>query len=382
MRSNHCGIVMLALSACIWAAPASAYDRDEVRYYARTYTDNSGKMSDGTYNSTIYYIYTYDCANFGSQCLNAGGIRFRCDGASNTSPTRKNEKETGKETRAIRNAGADTTKYSRVISVAQWLYESATHQRHGATDYNTNAQKADNGAAWNDVAIGDLAMHITGGAGGHTMVITDVVSGTPKDVKYCAHSTWRLDKPLLEAVPGWKTDQEYHLVCFPDAPRIKKCYLDSTDTYDTSKEVGWLWDKRKCSGYDALPKNAGKTVGLWITITFDCNMKTSEAATVKLLIDGTTPITFSPGTGGTWTNGWATGGSAGRFVTNRTWAGFISASSLPDGKNVVAKISVSAKGADGSGNDADNALDKYSAGACEAVNLQLDTRKAEGGEKQ
>lgn len=62
-----------------------AYDRDAVAKYAVLW----GKIIETVkqYNSTIYYNYDGlggDCANYGSQCLIAGGIRFRSSNAANT----------------------------------------------------------------------------------------------------------------------------------------------------------------------------------------------------------------------------------------------------------------------------------------------------------
>ena len=374
MRSK-CFAIMLA-TVGIWMTDAYGYDRKAVEIYA-----NDWSAPDGAYNSSIYYNYASnggDCANFGSQCLNAGGIRFRADDASNTYPSTKSEKETGKDTRAIKDG--DTKKYSRVIAYAQWLYESVTHTRHGGVPYNTNAQKADGGAAWSDVAVGDLVMKVTGGDHGHTMVVTNIIAGP--DVEYCAHSSWRQRVALLSVVADWKTDQQYYVICFPDAPRIKYFYVESSNSGpDVSKSVDWRWDNRKGPGFGQGKPAAGKAASLWVIVTFDCDMKTNEEPTVKLLGDGFQPITFTTGVGEGYTNGWRTGATSGRFVQNRTWSGYISAASLPNDKNVHVKVSVTAKGADGSVNDADGALDKYNPGAFEAVNFQLDTRKAEGAQK-
>ena len=71
--------VFSVLTINVSAAPS--FNVNNAVRYAQTHTDNSGGMS-GTYNSkynvykpTSFSYYGYDCANFVSQCLYAGGLK-------------------------------------------------------------------------------------------------------------------------------------------------------------------------------------------------------------------------------------------------------------------------------------------------------------------
>ena len=71
--------VFSVLTINVSAAPS--FNVNNAVRYAQTHTDNSGGMS-GTYNSqynrykpTSLLYYGYDCANFVSQCLYAGGLK-------------------------------------------------------------------------------------------------------------------------------------------------------------------------------------------------------------------------------------------------------------------------------------------------------------------
>jgi len=82
----------VGLVGCMSAA-ALAYDRDKAVDYALEYSARAGTPPQNVVNSTVYYDYSAtggNCANFGSQCLIAGGFRFRASSPpNNTAPAGK-----------------------------------------------------------------------------------------------------------------------------------------------------------------------------------------------------------------------------------------------------------------------------------------------------
>jgi hypothetical protein len=124
-----------AIAVCILttglAASAEAYNRAAAVEYARSWSDDSGVLQEGIYNEGVYDRFGSDCANFVSQCLTAGGIRFRSSlmAADNLTPAQANELETGFLTFAIHS---DEKKYSRVLVRANELPRSLLHSRHNS----------------------------------------------------------------------------------------------------------------------------------------------------------------------------------------------------------------------------------------------------------
>lgn len=76
-------IVTVGLSFLMFlcgAVNTLAYNREKAVEYALDWSEDSGEW-DGNWNIGVYRKFVgddgYDCANFVSQCLIAGGIRFR-----------------------------------------------------------------------------------------------------------------------------------------------------------------------------------------------------------------------------------------------------------------------------------------------------------------
>lgn len=337
-------------------------------------------------NSAVYYDYSVaagnpfglaggDCANFGSQCLIAGGIRFRSRTSSgpdndNTTTDMRDECGTGKDTWRI--ASGDQKKYSRTIIEANELVGSITHSRHGGANVYTAFGDDDN--VWNDVQPGDLFMKHIGWPTNysHTMFIDDVAAGPPKDIYYCAHSNWQSHAKALTVVPTWKTSDKYRIVCLPDAPTITDFapYKPNGPYYNYARANRWV------SGGESSLYKVGKEA-LYIYVTFDTDMDTSIAATVKLQLGP--DVTFGAQSGAGYVNGWWTNANAGRKVKNRTWCGAISEANMPVNKNGWFYVSVRARAKDGSYNDQDDDLAKYSASAaCTLFRMRVDTRRDSG----
>ena len=140
--------------------------------YAQTYTDNSGNMS-GKYNSNTYNIYKqynpykyigYDCANFLSQCLYAGGL----NATQNWAPVYR---------------GQD---YKKVTGGITWvsacdLFSYLKNQGFNSETVNSRLSNIYQG----DVVFMDFN---NDGYADHSTICTGFINGTPV---YCAHSCWR-----------------------------------------------------------------------------------------------------------------------------------------------------------------------------------------------
>lgn len=144
----------------------SNYDVNKAVQYAQTYTDSSGNYS-GTYNSA-YNIYKkpnpadywgFDCANFASQCIYAGGWV----GTSQWGPVYRGEKYKGNT--------AKTTWVS-----ADNLYGYLSSLGYPVQQVNSNLS---------NIHCGDIVFT---GKGSHTTICTGISNGKPY---YCAHSVWR-----------------------------------------------------------------------------------------------------------------------------------------------------------------------------------------------
>lgn len=156
---------------CMSASAASSYSANKAVAYAQKYTDNSAKMS-GTYNSE-YNIYKYpnpkaylgyDCANFVSQCLYAGGI-----------------KESNSWRRVTR--GQD---YKKVTGGTTWVSATELYKYLKNQGYAYETVKSD----LSNIHTGDVVfMDFDGnGTADHSTICTGKSGKTPY---YCAHSSWR-----------------------------------------------------------------------------------------------------------------------------------------------------------------------------------------------
>lgn len=360
-------VYLLSLVLCLMVGSVChSYDRDAAVEYALQFSEETGDMG-GNYNSTIYRKYVgesqFDCANFVSQCVIAGGIRFRAANATNVAPDGASELETGKWTREIPDTpeGRDERKYSRVITGAPLLPLSLFHVRHKGTLYKNLGSGS---AVWDDVREGDTLFLPFGDHYGHCMFINRVDGNK---IYVCAHSSWRRDKDLDTYGWGsdWRTDGTAHVVCLPDAPRLKQFAIFSGGT-----RIKWLWGKNWCT--ENYAKNAGRK-NLDILLTFDADMRTNEIAEVKLEV-GTAAYDFQPVSDSGFTNGWWTNADSDDLIHNRTWKGRILAIGLPAVKNVLGTISVRARAVDGYYNDSTNNLSKcWTAKPMKFMKIMLDT---------
>lgn len=142
--------------------------------YAKTYTDNSGNLTSGKYNSATYNIYKpvnppqyrgYDCANFVSQCLFAGVLNK----TNNWAPVYRGQN--------YKNVQGGTTWIS-----APDLYRYLKNQGFSYAKVNSNLKNIYRG----DVVFMDFD---NDGSMDHATICTGFNSnGTPV---YCAHSSWR-----------------------------------------------------------------------------------------------------------------------------------------------------------------------------------------------
>lgn len=144
--------------------------------YAQKYTDNSGAM-EGTYNSSTYNIYKeknppqykgYDCANFISQCLYAGGLNATQEWA----PVYRGQN------------------YKRVTGGTTWVNASAlfVYLRKQGFSYSKVSSNLKN-IYKGDVVFMDFN---NDGKADHSTICTGFMNGVPV---FCAHSNWRKNAP-------------------------------------------------------------------------------------------------------------------------------------------------------------------------------------------
>ncbi len=182
-------ITVFSTSAfCINASAAPSYNVNKAVTYAQKYTDNSGKMS-GTYNSSEYNIYKYpnpkaylgyDCANFVSQCLYAGGM-----------------KETNSWRRVTR--GQD---YKKVTGGTTWVSATELYKYLKKQGYSYETVKSD----LSNIHKGDIVFmdFDNNGTADHSTICTGKSGKTPY---YCAHSSWR--KNYNYSTSQWKGGKAY-----------------------------------------------------------------------------------------------------------------------------------------------------------------------------
>lgn len=134
MQSRSRRFIYAAQSVLLLIVMSSAYgyDRLAARVYARQYSEPVGMA--------IYKLWDPDCANFISQCLIAGGVRFRSSLSSDDNVTPEQCGELffpSVNTKSIQNnqEAANTAKYSRTITGADMLRRSVSSESHGGREY-------------------------------------------------------------------------------------------------------------------------------------------------------------------------------------------------------------------------------------------------------
>jgi len=382
-------IVIVALSFLAFALGdmnSLAYDREAAVDYARYWSEDTG-ADDGKANLTVYRKFVgedgYDCANFVSQCLIAGGLRFRSSTQVDDN-TRDPligsdypELETRYETVAINSD--NIKKYSRTITAASQLPRSLKHTRHGGSPNRTveygppNLQ--DSGSMWGDVRPGDAFFLWNGTSYWHSMFISSVRAIPPKDLNYCSHSKWRRGHSLSSELSDWKTSGDVRVICLPDAPLLWNWAIRSGENEPTVK-----WSE-KWPGSVFSVREPARKADLIVRLTFDADMKTNEMPQVRLgFIGDGGGIDFQPWADPEINNyGWYFGPAVGNFKTNRTWKGWIPADQMPSDLHTAARILIHAKAADGSYTDKTNDLAKYEPWAANLmICIMIDTRGSDG----
>ncbi len=262
------------------ASAASSYNVNKAVKYARQYTDSSGKMN-GKYNSSEYNVYKYpnpraylgyDCTNFVSQCLYAGGVT-----ASNSwRPVKR-----GQDYRNIKG-GTAWVSANELFKVLQ------SRNYHCETVKNdlSNIHKGD--AVFMDFDNDKKMDHAT------------ICTGKSSNNKpyYCAHSSWRKDYEY--STSQWSDGKAYvvHMsnckkqtvtTTKAPAPTLKSYTITSSSGVAVRKNAGTSYSKvggvskgskiffsktKTKNGYTwALIENGsykngtwGKTTGYWIAL--------------------------------------------------------------------------------------------------------------------
>ena len=384
---------------------AHAYDREAAVLYARKWGQGSG-ANILICNTTIYgQRYPSDCANFASQCLIAGGIRFRVkkdnplDNTENYPPLETWESfadgpgvpagntplgETPLfSARTYPITSTDMTRYSRTVPAAEHLGHVSLPKVHGGKLYGPfNTSIDHNDAVWYDVKPGDCLFQI--GANDtfkHAMFISTVIdSPFQREIKYSAHSNDHVDKSLNVALaenvtlPG-ETPTPFYIVCLPDAPRtVGVTMWSGNNRFFTSGKRLFA-----ATGQKAV---VGPDEDLIIRIQFDSVMDTSKVPSVSFhdeqhsayLTDTLAGVlkmtaTFKPGDSYN-ALGWSPDG--------RRWRGIVRKENLPKNMNTDLRIRVSAQAEDGGTLDVNNHLRGYEPSNLPVLAgiVRVDTRKS------
>lgn len=158
--------------------------------------ENQIKAANGTYNggnasryaldhalepSSNYVYFTFDCTNFISQCLYAGGIKQH-----------------------VGSAYTDTC----------WYYKTSTNRSSSWTGANefykyinsTVSKISKSNGSWDTAEIGDIIQLMSGGEASHSLIISGVAYSSygRSDLLVCAHSTDRRHVSLKEYYSGTK----------------------------------------------------------------------------------------------------------------------------------------------------------------------------------
>jgi hypothetical protein len=356
------GLVALAL---LPTAPAGAYNRDAAVAYAIAWAARR--------NRSAYYDHASDCANFVSQCLIAGGFRFR----STRNPpdnNRDNTHECGHTPAVLRDEprtqlwaqhervvpdcfpltsvwtfaikDPDKALYSRTVPKPSGLVRSLLTR-----GYRTFTDFSDGAPVWDGVRRGDVVCQLEGGE--HAMFISGVLANA-KDLRICGHSNDRADKSLNEIKPDWKR-LGWVVVCIPDEPALDVAHSALTWTTDEADVTGQS-ERRlmftSANGRCAEGQPRGGKGRYYVYATFDCEMDTSRPAVGGARPSGRGPFVARPLEAYTaspqYRNGWYVGATpTGFLVPRRTWVGYLPMAKCPRDPGLV-RFSVSAAAADGS----------------------------------
>jgi hypothetical protein len=380
-----------------------AYDRLAVSFFSDANTETKADNEVGIYDHDNYYLYDQDCANYVSQCLIEGGIRFRSTyfvgrmrydpdfDNDNTSTGLVNllEKDnTGAYTAHIKNT--DEVHYSRTVPLANDLFKSLTNNKHGGKMFN---DKFENGKkiidSWNLAKIGDVALllHNDTNKYYHSVLIKKTIKDQD-DFLYNAHDNWKKDYSMNLATNNqWK--QNTTIIHLPDAPLIKDIFVTTGNDKSGYKQAKYFMkDEERAKGY--YPTNhvgpylclgsglneVGKQ-NLVIEILFDTEVTTLSVSLVPTKSTGLPIMIFQKYPGLEYdVNGWNTNGN------NKKWRGIINASSIPSGLHEDAQILISATAPDGSRSDKHNGLEIYEPGICESFYIALNTKLPNAGLKK
>lgn len=392
-------------------APGAAYDRDAAAAYGVQW-GLSAETGAGPINSAIYDEVGDDCTNFVSQCVIAGGIRFRSqegsyhiapdifvdnDGTDNQKGRigfgpkpwgfKYPELETGAMTYSIKSS--DYYQFSRVIFQTDNLAKSLLHGRHGARAHHSPF--SNNHPVWNDARKGDVVGLGSASHYGHMMLLSSLYDEQGKigtrpapygmSIRVSGHDSWRSDTPLSVMKGDWKGVAGTTIFCLPDAPLIRTVRVGSGEpTGPTGMHlIKVAYQDKRPIDISLLPnRTVAGLKDLIVEIDFDTEMQIDpNALPVVELKEDSRPGAprflgrFIPWVGAGHELGWklANGG--------RTWKGVIRVPNLP-AYNGWVSIWVKAKARDGTFNDADNNLAKYVPGSMGIAMFRMDTVKTRG----
>lgn len=257
------------------ALAALSYNVDNAVKYAQQYTDSSGGMS-GTYNSqynrykpTSLLYYGYDCANFVSQCLYAGGLKE------------------GNSWRRVKKG----QNYKDVKGGVAWVNAPELFSYLKSQGFSYEVVKSD----LSNIHKGDVVFmdFDNDGSVSHSTICTGKSGKTPY---YCAHSSWR--KNYKYSTEQWAGGKAYvvHMsnckkatVTTTQSPAIKSYTISSSSGVyvrtgagtscskvggvakgskiyytQTKKANGYTWAKIEKGTYES--GTWGKTTGYWIAL--------------------------------------------------------------------------------------------------------------------